>query len=180
MPPSPSPEAWAQIRHAYEWTDEPVDDICAVHGISSGTLRDRMRRWNWTRRRQPIPAEGPPPLAAAFAQGLAPAVHEDGLDSDAVAVDDIAAPDADEIDAPPLDPAAIVPRLKQAVTRVLPAIADNLARLGAGPAHARELERTARALGTLTRALRGLSAAGGVSGPGHVRQVANGSLRRCP
>jgi hypothetical protein len=54
------PEAWAQIRYDYEHTDWPVEDICAEHGISSGTLRDRMRRCNWRRRRPPIPREGPP------------------------------------------------------------------------------------------------------------------------
>jgi hypothetical protein len=37
--------AWAAIRHAYEHTDRAVEDICAIHGISSGTLRDRMRRY---------------------------------------------------------------------------------------------------------------------------------------
>jgi hypothetical protein len=60
MAPELTSEAWAQIRYDYEHTDRPVEDICAEHGISSGTLRDRMRRWNWTRRRAPIPREGPP------------------------------------------------------------------------------------------------------------------------
>ena len=63
--PEPSSEAWAHIRYAYEHTDRPVEDICAEHGISSGTLRDRMRRWRWTRRRPPIPRDGPPPVAMA-------------------------------------------------------------------------------------------------------------------
>jgi transposase-like protein len=58
----PSPEAWARIRHAYEHSDRSVSDICAEHGISSGTLRDRVRRWKWNRRREPIPPLGPPPL----------------------------------------------------------------------------------------------------------------------
>ena len=63
--PEPTSEAWAQIRYDYEHTDRPVEDICAEHGISSGTLRDRMRRWRWTRRRPPIPREGPPPVPMA-------------------------------------------------------------------------------------------------------------------
>jgi len=58
--PDLTPDAWAQIRHDYEHSDRPVEDICAEHGISSSTLRDRMRRWRWTRRRPPIPREGPP------------------------------------------------------------------------------------------------------------------------
>ncbi|MBI2715170.1 MAG: hypothetical protein HYX37_12060 [Rhizobiales bacterium] len=63
--PEPTSEAWARIRYEYERTTRPVEDICAEHGISSGTLRDRMRRWQWTRRRPPIPRDGPPPLAVA-------------------------------------------------------------------------------------------------------------------
>ena len=58
--PDLTPETWAQIRYDYEHTDRPVEDICAEHGISSGTLRNRMRRWHWTRRRSAIPREGPP------------------------------------------------------------------------------------------------------------------------
>ena len=61
----PTSEAWAHIRYAYEHTARPVEDICAEHGISSGTLRDRMRRWRWTRRRPPISRDGPPPIAVA-------------------------------------------------------------------------------------------------------------------
>jgi hypothetical protein len=60
--PALTDEAWAQIRYDYEHTDRPVGDICAAHGISSGTLRDRMRRWNWTRRRSAIARQGPPAL----------------------------------------------------------------------------------------------------------------------
>src|SRR5882672_6804114 len=62
--PDLTPDAWAHIRHAYEHTDRPVADICAEHGISTGTLRDRMRRWRWTRRRAPVSREGPPAVTA--------------------------------------------------------------------------------------------------------------------
>ena len=63
--PEPSSEAWAHIRYDYEHTDRPVEDICAEHGFSSGTLRDRVRRWGWTRRRAPISRDGPPPVPMA-------------------------------------------------------------------------------------------------------------------
>jgi hypothetical protein len=53
---------WAKIRRDYEHSTRPIPDICAEHGISTGTLRDRVRRWGWARRWLPIPAEGPPPL----------------------------------------------------------------------------------------------------------------------
>jgi hypothetical protein len=59
--PSPTQEDWARIRFAYEHSDRPVGDICATYGISTGTLRDRMRRWKWTRRREPISPIGPAP-----------------------------------------------------------------------------------------------------------------------
>ncbi len=68
MAPTLTPEAWAHIRYDYEHTERPIEDICAEHGTSSGTLRDRMRRWGWTRRRPPIPREGPPPLPAPRAE----------------------------------------------------------------------------------------------------------------
>jgi hypothetical protein len=57
--PALTPDAWAQIRHDYEHTTRPVEDICLEHGISSNTLRDRMRRWGWARRRPPVPSAGP-------------------------------------------------------------------------------------------------------------------------
>jgi hypothetical protein len=59
-------DVWAQIRYAYEHTDRPVDDICAEHGISSGTLRDRVRRWHWKPRRVPIPRVGPPAVIPPY------------------------------------------------------------------------------------------------------------------
>ena len=55
-----TPEDWARIRAAYEACETPVEDICVAYGISSTTLRNRMRRWGWTRRRPPpVPREGP-------------------------------------------------------------------------------------------------------------------------
>lgn len=54
-----TPEDWAQVRAAYEAGETPVEDICVQYGISSTTLRHRMRRWGWTRRRPPVPREAP-------------------------------------------------------------------------------------------------------------------------
>jgi transposase-like protein len=156
MSPDLSPEAWAQIRCDYEHTDRPVEDICAEHGISSGTLRDRMRRWRWRRRRPPIPAQGPtvapvedvaPWLPAQSALSL-PAPESDRATQEqaAVATGEVA------------DDGAIVPRLQSAVARVLPAIEATVARLaGEAAYHPRETERAARALAALTRTLRELN-----------------------
>jgi len=168
----PTAEAWAQIRADYEHTSRPIEEICAEHGISSGTLRDRMRRWGWARRRQPIPAEGPPPLAARrfdppFRPAptplvVAPAAARPGPDRGILP----AAPEPTRIAAPsepapvPVEasPAQIAQRLQGAVARVLPAIETTLAKLAAGPSRPHEMEHTTRALGALTRALRELNA----------------------
>jgi transposase-like protein len=168
--PTLTPSAWAQIRADYERTDRPIDDICAEHGISSGTLRDRVRRWNWTRRRQPIPFDGPPPLP--FAPPLLPAPRVEWAAQPRAALP--AAPDAtalpaDTTPAPPdiaaapsapvdVSPALIAQRLQGAVARVLPAIETTLGRIAGGPTSPRELENAARALGALTRTLRELNA----------------------
>jgi hypothetical protein len=60
-PPVPlMPQAWAQIRDHYENTKRPIEEICREHGISAGTLRDRVRRWGWKPRWGAIPVQGPP------------------------------------------------------------------------------------------------------------------------
>lgn len=160
MTPELTSQAWAQIRYDYEHTDRPVEDICAEHGISSGTLRDRLRRWGWTRRRVPIPLEGPPPAPAPPLDFAAPALAASPEIETAASWDMRAPPAAtggDAGDAGAADDRPIAERLQGAVARVLPAIEGTLARLGATAAHPRELERSARALAALTRTLRELS-----------------------
>jgi hypothetical protein len=161
----PTSEAWAQMRHDYEHTDRPVDEICDEHGISAGTLRDRMRRWHWTRRRPLVPREGPPrapeppidaaPLVPAVPQieitPSLPAAPQSGMAANAAAPH--AAPGDDSI-----GPEAIGARLQATAARVLPAIEATVARLAAQPVSVREMERTARALAALTRTLHELNA----------------------
>jgi len=167
MAPELTGEAWAQIRYDYEHTDRPVEDICAEHGISSGTLRDRTRRWNWTRRRAPIPREGPPPVArteqppqtVTNVETVTPTPDSSPQGGGEQA--ESAAPVASGHDAnapAESDPASIAPRLQSAVARVLPAIEATLAKLAAGPQRPREMEQTARTLGALMRTLRELNA----------------------
>jgi len=179
----PTDDAWAQIRYAYEHTDRPITDICTEHGISDGTLRNRVRRWGWARRRPPIPPDGPPPVAAPAARiaSPTPGLPGDGGEEAAAApatcspaaaaagatvagatpavaagVDAPAVVDA----APPavIDDRTIVLRLQRAAARVLPAIEAIVAKLGAAPMPPREMEQAARALGSLTRTLRELNA----------------------
>jgi transposase-like protein len=157
----PSGERWTQMRYDYEHTDRPVADICAEHGISDGTLRDRVRRWGWSKRRAPIPREGPPAVAALPDFSIAPKPVEDGRERPLVAAGEQAVPAAPvaPVTAAPADTdqAAVAPRLQSAVARVLPAIEAIIARLSAQPLRPRELEQTARALGALTRTLRELN-----------------------
>lgn len=167
MTPDLTPEAWAQIRHDYEHTDKPVQVICLEHGTTPNTLRDRVRRWGWTPRHLPIPAQGPPPTPAppvAHAAPLIPAVppvdtaapsQPDAPQSEPAA--GLAAPHAAGGEDAPAEPAPIARRLQAAVARVLPAIEATLAKL-AGSTHPREMERAARALAALTRTLRELNA----------------------
>jgi transposase-like protein len=171
MPDLPM-ETWAQIRHDYEHSERAIQDICAEHGISSGTLRDRVRRWHWTRRRAPIAAKGPPPAAAPPIEYAPPSPTVAPQSATAVPSPPAAplrelaplapaAPETapDEDDEPPeADPALIVVRLRSAVARVLPAIEAILATLGAAHTPPREMERAARALSSLTRTLRELNA----------------------
>jgi hypothetical protein len=171
--PTLTHEAWAQIRADYEQTDKPVQDICLEHGTTPNTLRDRVRRWGWTPRRLPIPAEGPPPLplprvapplprvaplpatpaasAPAGGEPIAPAVPDDPAASHVAA-------SATEEEPPEATPALIAQRLQGAVARVLPAIEATLGRLAAAGTHPREIDGAARALAALTRTLRELNA----------------------
>ena len=174
MTPALTPEAWAQIRYAYEHSDRPIHDICAEYGISTGTLRDRMRRWDWTRRREPIPREGPPAMMPPVEMTLEPltptpdpspqepapgrAQARPGWEGEQAECAAPIVPGNNADTETDTDPAAIVPRLQGAVARVLPAIEATLAKLAAGPLRPREMEQTARALGALTRTLRELNA----------------------
>jgi hypothetical protein len=163
--PQLSPETWMQVRYEYEHTDKPVDDICLDHGVSPSTLRERMRRWRWTRRSQPISAEGPPPTPwIEHTAPVVPAVAPVGAPAPPLSVAapsepaaDAPAPHGTPHEEPPPGPAEIVPRLQGAVARVLPAIEATVARLAAGPMPPREMERAARTLTSLTRTLRELN-----------------------
>ena len=151
-------EDWAQIRHDYEHTDRPVHEICAERGISTGTLRDRVRRWGWTPRRPPIPLDGPPPLPAPrIGQDASASLHRAMVEDEAGAAMH-ATSLSDESEPPDIDPEAIGERLQAAVSRVIPAIEQAVARLAAAPAHPRQMEQAARAVAALTRTLRELNA----------------------
>ena len=157
--PDLSPEAWAQIRYDYEHTDRPVEDICAEHRISSGTLRDRMRRWGWRRRRSAIPRGGPPAFLIVE-QPSAPT----GTAVIVARPSRLAPPEEARAAAAPAtllpgeaEAAPLAPALQDAVATVLPAIQQTLRHLAEGRSHPDDAGKTARALETLTRTLRELS-----------------------
>jgi hypothetical protein len=137
MPPLPTPEAWAQIRHEYENTRRSIEDICLAYGISANTLRRRVKAWGWTMRQPPVSDQGPPMRA----------------EPDAAADDAEPSPHIAE----PPDPQPASERLQGAAARVIRAIETTSARLTAKPTQLRETEMAARALGSLTRTLRELN-----------------------
>jgi hypothetical protein len=134
MPSSPTPEAWAQIRHAYENTRRSIEDICLAHGISANTLRRRVKAWGWTMRQPPISDEGP--SARMEPDAAEPSAHIAG----------------------PPDTRPAHQRLQDAAARVMRAIETTSSRLTAGPVHLRETEMAARTLVSLMRTLRDLNA----------------------
>lgn len=139
------------------------------------TLRDRVRRWGWTPRHEPVATEGPPPIPfIAPPPPLVPALTPIGVAAPPIMPAGVTAPFepaaappeiAAALPAPPVapgeaappDPAEIVPRLQGAVARVLPAIEATVAKLAAGPMPPREMERAARTLTALIRTLRELN-----------------------
>lgn len=162
----PTPEAWALIRHAYEHTDQPLAHICDAHEITIPMLRYRMKKWDWTRRKPLVPRQGPdkveapadsvlhPPLLHPTPPVFAPAPAGDPPPQEPAPGRAQARPGWESKEE---EPAAIVPRLRSAVARVLPAIEATVARLAATQ-HPREMEQAGRTLGALTRALRELTA----------------------
>ncbi|MGE0564399.1 MAG: hypothetical protein AB7O50_07770 [Pseudolabrys sp.] len=164
-----SPETWARVRYEYEHTRRTIEDICLAHGISAGTLRDRMRRWGWRRRRGPVPAQGPAAPTIPLLEFLPGEQASEGRPDEAARNPGPASPQEAPHSAPlhagyqpSGDPAASAPALhdpdlKTMTARLAPAIQTAIARLAAA-SQPRELEQTARALTALLRSLRELNA----------------------
>jgi hypothetical protein len=151
--PEPTPEAWAQIRHAYEHTDKPLAHICDEYDVSIPTVRYRMKRWDWRRRKPFVPREQP--AAAQELTPFTPPRSQDARDPP---------PPGEGEESKQARPrwegeenVDIVPRLQSAVARVLPAIDATIARLASGTLSSDGLEKAGRALGALTRTLRELN-----------------------
>jgi hypothetical protein len=152
MAPRPLAEKdWPRIRYQYEHTEMLNREICAEHRISTTTLNNRARQWGWVRRRQTVPAEGPPP-AIPPAQAPPLAAPPDADTDFAEPSPHLFAPPA-----APVSPRQIAQHLQSAITRVLTAIDAALAGLSAASSP-REIERAGRAVAALTRTLHELTA----------------------
>lgn len=136
-----APELIAEGRRLYEQTQTPLRDIAAVMGIGQRTLENRIREFNWRRRRV---ATRPIELPHA-AGGAAVAAMTDG--------------DTPQTDVKPVSPqrrAAIAERIQTIVEREMAAVERVLAVIG--PADQAEAEGSARALASIARTLREVAA----------------------
>lgn len=136
-----APDLIAEGQRLYERTQTPMRDIAAVMGICRRTLENRIREFNWRRRRV---ATRPIELLHA-ARGAAIAAMTDG--------------ETPETDARPVSSqrrAAIAERIQAVVEREMEAVERVLAVIG--PADLAEAEGGARTLASIARTLREVAA----------------------
>lgn len=132
-----APERVAEGRRRYENTLVPVDDIAVAMGVSPTTLRNRIKEWGWTRRRNDSrPGSYAIALRAAVPSG--PLAAEPALPPPS--------PDA------PQDRATVAARIQDLVARELTSVERVLA--VTWPSDAGEAERSARTLASIARTLR--------------------------
>lgn len=136
-----APELIAEGKRLYEQTLTSMADIAALLGISTRTLENRAREWNWRPRR----TSGRPVELLHAMRGAALAASTD--------------PAQQETNSEPVSPqrrTAIAERIQDVVERHLAAVEKVLAVLG--PDEPAEAERTARTLAGLSRTLREVAA----------------------
>jgi hypothetical protein len=129
-------------RRLYECTQTPLGDIAAMMGICRRTLENRIREWNWRRRRV---ASKPIDLFHAMRGAAMAAITADGA--------------ADTGDRKPISPqrrAAFAERILDVAEREIAAVGRVLDLLG--PADQAEAMRVAPILAGLSRALREVAA----------------------
>ncbi|MBI1203986.1 MAG: hypothetical protein GC182_15905 [Rhodopseudomonas sp.] len=136
-----APELIAEGRRLYERTQTPLRDVAAVMGISRRTLENRIREFNWRRRR----VASRPIELLHVARGAAIA---------AMTGDDTPATDDRPVSSQRR--AAIAERIQAVVEREMEAVERVLAVIG--PADQAEAEGSARALASIARTLREVAA----------------------
>ena len=135
-----APDVIAEGKRLYEQTPTAMRDIAAMMGICRRTLENRVREFNWKRRRV---AALPIDLAHA-ARGAAMAV----LTGDA--------PEVDAMAVTPQRRAVATQRMQAIVEREMEAVERVLAVIS--PADQVQAEGSARTLATIARALRDIAA----------------------
>jgi hypothetical protein len=138
-----SPELTAEGRRLYERTQTPLQDIAATMGICRRTLENRIREWNWTRRRI---ASRPIELLHAVRGAAIATMTGD------------APPSARNSSAPvsPERRAALAERIQNVAERELDAVERVLALMG--PSDQAEAEQATRTLASISRILREVAA----------------------
>ena len=132
----------AEGKRLYEQTLTPLRDVAAFMGISRRTLENRIREWNWRRRR--IAARPIDLLHAARGAAIAE-----------MTASDPSAPDAHE-PVPPQQRHDLALRIQHAAERELVAVEQVLSVLG--PADKAEAGKTSRTLASIARTLREVAA----------------------
>lgn len=138
-----SPAMVAEGRRLYERTQTPLHDVAALMGISRRTLENRIREWNWQRRRI---ASRPIELFHAVRGAAIAAVTADAAASEC---DDTA----------PISPqrrAALAERIQDVAERELDAVVRVLELLA--PSDRAEAEQATRTLASISRILREVAA----------------------
>jgi hypothetical protein len=136
-----APEKIAEGKRLYEQTQTPLRDVAAFMGICRRTLENRIREFNWRRRRV---ATRPIELLHA-ARGAAMA---------AMTSDNASAAGGKPV--PPQRRMAIAERIQSVVEREMAAVERVLAVIG--PADQVEAESSARTLASIARTLREIAA----------------------
>lgn len=131
-------EVVAEGKRLYEQTLTPLRDVSAMMGISRRTLENRIREWNWTRRRTPA---HPIELHHAMRGAVI-----------AAATQDVPAGDKSLTAVTPQQRAALALRIQSAVERELAAVERVLDKIE--PSDPSEAERSARTLASISRTLR--------------------------
>ena len=137
-----APHLVAEGKQLYERTLTPLQDIAAYMGITRRTLEDRIKEWNWHRRRGPkLPVD----LHHATRGAIIAAI----TDNSPQAGGTVLAPDSPE------RRAAVAARIQNAVESAMGAVERVLDKLD--PADSAEAERDGRTLASVSCTLRELA-----------------------
>jgi len=149
-----APESLAKARYLYEHTLAPVDDIAAMLGMSKTPFYRRVQAGGWTPRRVRCAtgefARAIIDNALISAEVVAPSAAASALTAQAAAC--APGPGGAVSGAEPVDRVTLAARLMKSVERHIAAV-ERVHDL-IGPANPVEVERSARTLAVMSRAMR--------------------------